>query len=62
MCRYRESVSAEKDSGSVCRVRKCLFRERMCMSITIVIECVCVCVYRERNKDRECREIERNCM
>ena len=35
-------VPVERDSGSVCRVRKCLFREkeseRMCISTSITIE------------------------
>ena len=39
-------MSVERDSGSVCRVRKCLLREeeseRMCMSISITIEIECV--------------------
>ena len=46
MCRYRECVSVERDSGSVCRELESACsereikrdRERMCMCITI--ECV----------------------
>ena len=56
MCRYRECVSVERerDSGSVCKVRKCLFREkeseRMCMNISITIDIESVCEYRERKE------------
>ena len=47
----------------MCRVRKCLFREkeskRMCMSISITIEIVCVSIEREKSVYKE---TERECV
>ena len=54
-------MSVERDSGNVCRFRKCLFREkerereRMCINLTIGWR-VCVSIEGEKRvyKEREC--------
>ena len=59
-------MSVERDSGSVCRVRKCLFREKERENVYEYNDRdrVCVSIEREksvRKKNSECREIEGGC-
>ena len=71
--RERDSGSVCRELESVCSEREIKRdRERICMGITIELR-VCVSIEREksmykesmcveRKKDRECREIERDCV